>query len=83
MDKKKQEEDDELENAIFAQARDNKEMKPGYANPEMLEKIEKIEKEMMDEKKWQMKGEIQCAERTKDSLLQEYLDFDTASKMPP
>ena len=49
----------------------------------MLEKIEKIEKEMMDAKKWQMKGEIQCADRTKNSLLEEYVDFDTATKMPP
>jgi U3 small nucleolar ribonucleoprotein component len=54
----KQDADDELENEIFAQARENKEMKPEYANQEMLEKIEKIEKEMMNEKKWQMKGEI-------------------------
>ena len=47
---------EDAENDIFAAARENKEMK--FANDEMIEKIEKIENEMMDEKKWQMKGEI-------------------------
>jgi U3 small nucleolar ribonucleoprotein component len=37
-------------------ARENKEMV--FANEEMNKKIDKIENEMMDEKKWQMKGEI-------------------------
>jgi U3 small nucleolar ribonucleoprotein component len=50
------EEDGDAENDIFAAARENKEMK--FANEEMIEKIKKIEDEMMDEKKWQMKGEI-------------------------
>lgn len=49
-------EEDDAENDIFAAARENKEMK--FANEEMVEKIKKIEDEMMDEKKWQMKGEI-------------------------
>ena len=54
-----------------------------FANEEMIDKIKKIENEMMDEKKWQMKGEIQCKDRGYNSLLEEYVDFDTASKMPP
>ena len=37
----------------------------------------------MDDKKWQMKGEIQCQDRAYNSLLEEYVDFDTASKLPP
>ena len=73
--------DDDAENEVFAAARENKEMK--FANEEMVEKIKKIEDEMMDEKKWQMKGEIQCKDRAYNSLLEEYVDFDTASKMPP
>ena len=51
-----EDEDEDIENDIFAAARENKEMK--FANEEMVEKIKKIEDEMMDEKKWQMKGEI-------------------------
>jgi U3 small nucleolar ribonucleoprotein component len=38
---------------------------------------------MMDEKTWQMKGEVQCKDRAYNSLLEEYLDFDTATKIPP
>ena len=49
----------------------------------MLDKIEKIENEMMDDKKWQMKGEVQCKDRAYNSLLEDYVDFDVASKMPP
>lgn len=75
------EDEDDAENDIFAAARENKEMK--FANEEMIEKIKKIEDEMMDEKKWQMKGEIQCKDRAYNSLLEEFVDFDTASKMPP
>ena len=79
---KAQDEDSEdAENDIFAQARENKELK--FANEGMIDKIKKIEDEMMDEKKWQMKGEIQCNDRAYNSLLEEYVDFDTASKLPP
>lgn len=49
----------------------------------MVQKIEKIEDEMMDEKKWQLKGEIQCKDRAYNSLLEEYVDFDQATKLPP
>ena len=38
---------------------------------------------MMDEKTWQMKGEDECKDRAYNSLLEEYLDFDTATKIPP
>jgi U3 small nucleolar ribonucleoprotein component len=72
---------DDAENDIFAQARENKELK--FANEGMIDKIKKIEDEMMDEKKWQMKGEIQGNDRNYNSLLEEYVDFDTASKLPP
>ena len=58
-------------------------MKEQYANEEMVSKIEKMENEMMDEKKWQMKGEIVCQDRDYNGLLEEYVDFDVASKMPP
>lgn len=54
-----------------------------FANPEMAAKIDKIEDEMMDEKKWQLKGEVAVKDRNYNSLLEEYVDFDTATKMAP
>jgi len=66
---------------VFALARENKEM--NFANQEMVSKIKGIEDEMMDEKKWQLKGEIQNKDREYNTLLEEYLDFDQASKAPP
>lgn len=92
---------EDLENDVFAMARENKEMDnelveeaketeaapvpkgKSYANEEMVEKITKIEDEMMDDKKWQLKGEVACKDRNYNSLLEEYVDFDTATKLPP
>lgn len=80
--------DDDVENEIFGLARENKEMdvmkkKSDFANQDMIDKIEKIEDQMMDQKKWQMQGEIMCKDRDHNGLLEEYLDFDTATKLPP
>ena len=44
------EEKEDLENDVFALARENKELV--YANEEMVDKIEKIEKEMLEPKSW-------------------------------
>lgn len=59
--------DSDMENEVFALARENQEMEGKqetaeqavaqrvdrtYANQEMIEKINKIENEMMDDKKW-------------------------------
>lgn len=55
----------------------------GFANVEMIDKINKIEDEMMGDKNWTMKGEVQCKDRNYNSLLEEYVDFDTATKLPP
>lgn len=80
------ENDEDIENEVFALARENKEMKGSgitFANQDMLEKIQKIEDEMMDDKKWTMKGEVECKDRNYNSLLEEFVDFDTATKLPP
>ena len=69
------------ENDVFAMARENNET--AYANEELVDKIAKIEDEMMGNKKWQMKGEVRAKQRDKNSLLEEYVDFDVASKLPP
>ena len=73
--------DEEIENEVFAMARENKEM--GFANQEMVDKITKIEDQMMDQKKWTMQGEVECKDRNYNSLLEEFVDFDTATKLPP
>lgn len=48
--KMEKEESVDIENDVFAMARENKEMddKKTYANPELVDKINKIEDEMMD-----------------------------------
>lgn len=66
---------------MFAAARENKELT--YANDELVDKIAKIEDDMLAEKTWQMKGEVNAKQREKNSLLEEYIDFDVASKLPP
>jgi len=54
-----------------------------FANQEMIDKIQKLEEEMMDQKKWQMKGEIECKDRGYNSLIEEFVDFDRVGKLPP
>jgi U3 small nucleolar ribonucleoprotein component len=49
-DEAEDDEEDDAENEVFALARENKEL--NFANEEMVKRIEKIEDEMMDEKKW-------------------------------
>lgn len=50
--------------------------KEKYFNSELVSKIEEIEKEMLQEKNWTMKGEVMAQARPKDSLLQEHLEFN-------
>ena len=45
--------------------------------------IKEFEKELIAEKEWALKGEINAAKRPKDSLLQENLDVDIASRPVP
>lgn len=69
------------EDDVFAMARENKELT--FANEELVDKIAQIEEGMLAEKSWQMKGEVAAKQREKNSLLEEYVDFDVASKLPP
>ena len=58
--------------------------KDGYVNEAMVKDIEQKEKELLNAKKqWQMTGEVQAHERPVGSLLEENLDFQLATKMPP
>ena len=84
------EDEEDFENDVFAMARENKEMGdttasegPNFANAELFKTMNKIEDEMMDEKPWMMKGEVAQKDRQYNSLLDQYVDFDTATKAPP
>jgi U3 small nucleolar RNA-associated protein MPP10 len=57
--------------------------KADYVNAEMVDKIEKIEDEMMNPKPWEMVGEAMAKDRPVNSLLEVHLDFNAATKLPP
>ena len=59
------ESEEDFENDVFAMARENKEMGdttasegPNFANTELFKTMNKIEDDMMEDKKWQLKGEV-------------------------
>jgi len=70
-----------LEEGVFAQAHENKEM--DFTNKEIIKKIEKIEEQMIGKKDWQLQGEIQANQRPINSLLEEHLEFQRATKAAP
>ncbi|XP_069481021.1 U3 small nucleolar ribonucleoprotein protein MPP10 [Ambystoma mexicanum] len=49
----------------------------------MTEKIKDMEKDLLDEKSWQLKGEVTAQKRPENSLLEETLLFDHASRTAP
>ncbi|KAM4746846.1 U3 small nucleolar ribonucleoprotein MPP10 [Rhinophrynus dorsalis] len=49
----------------------------------MTEKIQNLQKQMMEEKSWQLSGEVTAQKRPENSLLSESLVFDHASRMAP
>jgi U3 small nucleolar RNA-associated protein MPP10 len=49
----------------------------------MQKNIEQLEEENIQEKSWQMKGEVNAKKRPINSLLEEDLDFDQGSKPVP
>lgn len=84
--------EDEI-NDLFALAREEgeldladdmeKQLKQDYINQEMVQKIERIEDEMMNPKGWEMAGEATARDRPVNSLLEVHLDFNAATKLPP
>jgi len=54
-----------------------------YTNKDMVRDIEQKERELLEvKKKWQMTGEVQATERPINSLMDEDLDFQLATKLP-
>ncbi|ESN94922.1 hypothetical protein HELRODRAFT_102915 [Helobdella robusta] len=86
-DDDEEEEEDRLANDVnrelIRDESDNKQMvKSSFERrQEMLsKKINELEEKTTLEKDWQLKGEIGASKRPLNSLLQEVLDFDTATK---
>ena len=52
-------------------------------NERLQKKIKEIENQAINEKPWQMTGEVAAIERPDNALLEEHLDFDTVSKQAP
>jgi len=72
----------DLENKLISQ--DFQGIKKTYEFDENQTKtIDEIERSMLENKSWQMKGEIKAKERPKESLLENYLDFQVSIKPPP
>lgn len=49
----------------------------------LQKKIENIENKMLDDKPWQMKGEVKADNRPQNSLLEEILEFDSTTRPAP
>lgn len=49
----------------------------------LQKKIEYMENRMLDERPWQMKGEVKADNRPQNSLLEEILEFDSTTRPAP
>ncbi|EFA08288.1 U3 small nucleolar ribonucleoprotein protein MPP10 [Tribolium castaneum] len=49
----------------------------------LAKKIEEIEEEAIQDKTWQLKGEITAEKRPQNSLLEEVVEFDMTTRPPP
>jgi len=74
----------DIENKFISQ--DYKGIKSAYefdSNPKKTASINELEKQMLEGKAWHMKGEVKGKERPKESLLENFLDFQVSIKPPP
>lgn len=49
----------------------------------LQKKIENMESQLLDDKPWQMKGEVKAVNRPQNSLLEEFLEFDSTTRPAP
>lgn len=75
--------DDDEEEDETAQHLDPSQSNFERQNNEMRNEISKLEKEMLTEKPWQLKGEVDAAKRPQNSLLEEYVDFESGKRPGP
>lgn len=83
--------DEDIEDNIFdleskMLAKDFKGIKATYEfdnDPKQTASIADVEKSMLEGKAWHMKGEVKGKERPKESLLENFLDFQVSIKPPP
>ncbi|XP_044139250.1 U3 small nucleolar ribonucleoprotein protein MPP10 [Bufo gargarizans] len=67
------------------QLQEPNELKSSFEKREqkMAEKIQTLQKQMLEEKSWQLTGEVTAQKRPENSLLSESLVFDHAARMAP
>ncbi|KAJ1180893.1 hypothetical protein NDU88_006104 [Pleurodeles waltl] len=78
-------EGEELEDILGGKKHDLPEPKSSFEKRQekMSEKIKDLEKDLLNEKSWQLRGEVTAQKRPENSLLEETLLFDHASRGAP
>ncbi|XP_078541045.1 U3 small nucleolar ribonucleoprotein MPP10 [Lissotriton helveticus] len=78
-------EGEELGDILGGKKHDTPEPKSSFEKRQekMAEKINDLEKDLLNEKSWQLRGEVTAQKRPENSLLEETLLFDHASRAAP
>ncbi|NXI93924.1 MPP10 protein, partial [Psophia crepitans] len=78
-------ETEDITNVQLEKGIDASEIKSSFEKRQekMSKKIKSLEEELLEEKPWQLKGEVTGQKRPENSLLEETVLFDHAVRMPP
>ncbi|XP_074151070.1 U3 small nucleolar ribonucleoprotein MPP10 [Sminthopsis crassicaudata] len=70
---------------VFSEKSDSDGVKSSFElrQEKMAERIKSLEKELLEQKPWQLQGEVTGQKRPENSLLEETLHFDHAVRMAP